>query len=353
MPYTGESSYTYWGIEGTVGAGDPSSDQNIPFNPLPTLSPPQPKYVDVEERTFDSLVPKFVYTGELAPGEGPIEASFRDPFLLLAFFTNKTIGGVWGVGTGTITADFTSNADVDTIFIQSHTADQLAAANHVNKLLKHGLPMKYSWVVEVGKLLKEIAEFKFLDFASNTQAPAINNNFHDQSFGSGIGGWGNWDDSGLGGTGKRSVTNMVLHWGAAVLTALKITSMELSFEVGSETIQTTDSLGHTVTYRAVRNFQLSLTGIMNDLTGLAQLELIYASRTKQTLQLYYDHTTSEEKYLQFTNAYISPESDIPPIPEAGKSSEITLIIKGGEDTAASFSGKYVDRPDPSVLITAT
>jgi len=352
MVHTGESSYAYWGIEGTVGAGDPSADQNIPFNPTASLTPQKPKYVDVEERTFDSLEPKIVYTGEKAPGEGPIECSFRDPFLLLSFFTHKVVGGTWGTGTGTITADFTAVDDVDTLFLQYHLEDQSGSGNHVNKLLKHGLPMKYSWVVEVGKLLKEIAELKFLDFATNTQAPSISNDFHDQSFGSGVGGWANWDNSGLNGTGKRSPVDMVLHWGGAVLTALKITTMNMSFEVGYETIQTTDSLGHSVTYRTIRNFMITLNGTLNDLTAITEYEKLYSDRTKQTLRLYYDATAGEEKYLQFTNAHISPESSIPPIPEAGKPAEVSLVIKGGEDTKASYSGSFVDRPDPSVLINA-
>lgn len=349
MTYKGK--YAYIGVEGTVGAGDPSSDQNIPLNPMREMSAPKPKNVDVVERTFDSLVPKIIFTGEKAPGEGPLPMSFRDPWVLLMFFTNKTVGGVWGTGTGTITADFTVLTDQDTVWLQYQLEDQ-AASNDINKLLKNGRPMKYSWVVEPGKLLEEIPEFKFLDFATNIQAPSISNDFHDQSFGSGVGGWGDWDDSGLNGTGKRSPTNMVLHWGGAVLTALKITSMRLEFTVGTETIQTTDSLGHTVAYLAVRDFQLTLGGVINDLTAITEYEKVYSDRTKQTLILYYDKTVGEEKYLQFTNAYISPESEIASIPESGKVAETTLIIKGGEVTAASFSGKFVDRPDPSVLITA-
>jgi len=350
MAYKGK--YAYWGIEGTVGSGEPGSDQNIPLNPMASMAAPKPKYVDVVERTFDQLEPKIIYTGELAPGEGPLPMSFRDPFMLLAFFTNKTIGGSWGTGTGTITADFTSTADQDTIWLQYQLEDLVASAD-INKLLKNGRPMKYSWIVETGKLLQEIPEFKFLNFATNIEAPTIANTFHDQSFGSAVGGWGDWDDSGCNGTGKRSPANMVIHWGAAVLTALKITTMTLEFTVGTETIQTIDALGHSVAYLSVRDFQLTLNGILTDLTAITEFEKLYCNRTTATLQVYYDHTTNEEKYLQFTNAYISPESEIASIPESGKVAETTLIIKGGEDCAASFSGKFVDLPDPSAFITAS
>lgn len=350
--YAGANSYGYWGVEGTEGAGDPSSDQNIPFNPQADQSPQKPKYVDTVEYVYSSLVPHTIYTGELAPGEGPFNGSFRDPFLLLTFFTNKTVGGVWGIGTGTITADMTATTDRDTIFYQYRIADQSASANHIDKLLKHGLPMKYSWKVEPAKLLAEIAEFKFLDFATNTRAPVIANTFHDQAFGSAVGGWAAWDNTGLNGTGKRSVTEMVLHWGAAVLTGLNIQTMEMSFEVGQDTVQLYNSRGQSTPYYTVRNFQLSLTGLVADLTLIAEYEKIFSDRTKADLILYYDKTLNYEKYLKFTQAYISPESDIVSIPESGKPAEVTLVIKGGEGTTPSFSGKYKDLVDPSVMITA-
>ena len=473
MVHTGQGSYAYWMIEGTKLAADPSTDQNIPFNPMAALVPPEAKNVETEERTFNSLEPKIVYTGEIAPGEGPLEGSFRDPFLLLAYFTHKTLGGTWVTDIGTIDADFTAVDDVDTIGIQSRLFDQSGSGNHVDKLLKGGLPMKYSWIVEVAKLLKEVAEVKTLTFATNTQAPSIDNKFHDQSFGSGVGGWALWDKSGLGAlpeistvqciaaasittgwyftyssghvdyyvwmdkngdgstddpgpigtrtgvacnisgattaddvalivknaldalaittatvvtdtitinnnangavedtadvdttftfattqqgvsSGKRSVTNMVLHWGAALLTALEIQTMDMSFEVGQETEQTTNSLGHTIYYRSIRNFMITLTGKLNDLTGITEYDQVYSDRTKQILRLYYDTTVGQEKYLQFTNAYISGESDKPPIPEAGKPSEVTLIIKGGEDTRASYSGKFQYAADPSAFITTS
>jgi len=350
--YAGAESYGYWGVEGTEGAGDPSSDQNIPFNPQADQSPPKPKYNEVIEYVYSSLVPHTIYSGELVPGESPFNGSFRDPFLLLTFFTNKTVGGSWGTGTGTITADMTALTDRDTIFYQYRIADQSAAANHIDKLLKHGLPMKYTWKIEPGKLLAEIAEFKFLDFATNTQAPSISNDFHGQEWGSGVGGWAAWDNTGLNGTGKRSVTDMVLHWGGVVLTGLSIQTMEMSFEVGQDTIQLYNSLGQSVPHYTTRNFQLTLTGLVKDLTLIAEYEKIFSDRTKQDLILYQDFTTSYEKYLKFTQAYVSGESDIVSIPESGKPAEVTLVIKGGEATTPSFSGKYKDLADPSALITA-
>ena len=352
MVYTGQGSYAYLMIEGTKGAADPSSDVLIPFNPMKDFGSPKPKYAETIERTFDSLEPKIIYSNELTPGEGPLATSFRDPFGLLTFFTHKTVGGTWGTGTGTITADFTDDDDEDTVGLQYHIADKSSTA-HIEKLLKYGLPQKYSWKIEPGKLLAEILEYKFLNFATNAQAPAINNNFHDQAWGSGVGGWANWDNTGLNGSGKRSVTDMVLHWGAAVLTGLSIKNMTMEFSVPSDSEQIYSSLAHSVDYKATRDFKLTLDGFVSDLTLIAEYEKLFSDKTKATLQLYYDHTTNYEKYLQFTNAYISSESDIVSIPESGKAAEVSLTILGGEATAASFSGKYKDRPDPTALITTS
>jgi hypothetical protein len=353
MVYTGIGSYIYFMSEGTKGAANPAVDQNIPFNPMVGLEPPKAKYIDEVVRTFDSLDPKYEFSKELAPGEGPIENFFFDPFFMLTFFTHKTVGGVWGTGTGTIAADFTETDDKETIGIQYKLKDQ-AASNDIERLLKYGTPQKYGWSFEPGMLLKEIGDVKFNTFADNSQAPTINNNFHDQAFGSGVGGWANWDNTGLGNTGKRSVSDCVIHWGGAVLTGLNIVSGGLEFELPTQTRQIQSSLSHSLDWQGARNFVLNLTGYVNDKTLLAELEQIYDDRSKQTLQFYYDKTASYEKYLQFTNGVLDPEnSDIIPIPEAGEAAEVSLVIKGGGSSAASFMGSYKDRPDPTSMITTS
>jgi hypothetical protein len=352
MVYTGK--YAYWMIEGTKLGADPSVDQNIPFNPMADLTPPKPRYVDAEFRTFDSLEPKKIWTEGLDPGENPLAQPplFQDPFLLLTFFTHKTVGGVWGTGDGTISADFTANDDIDTIGVQYRNEDQLST-NHIDRLLKGGFPQKYSWVIEPGKLLKEVPEFKFVNFADNTQAPTINNNFHDQSFGSGVGGWAKWDNSGLGGSGKRSVVNFELKWGGAAITGLDILNVLIELELGSETIKPYSSLSHTVDWFKQRNFTVTLEGYVKDKTLIAEYEQIFDSRTKQNLTMLYDTTASYTKGLTSTQVYVSPESDVVPIAEAGDAPNVSVILKGGEDFALSFAGTWLDRPDPSALITTS
>lgn len=353
MVYGGPGSYIYLMGEGTKGAADPTSDQNIPFNPMISFDPPKARYVDETLRTFDSLDPKYMFTKELAPGESPIKNFFFDPFFMLKFFTHKTVGGTWGTGTGTIAADFSDNDDKETMGIQYKDIDQ-GASNHIERLLKYGTPQKYGFSFEPGMLLEEIGDVKFNTYTDNSQAPTISNNFHDQAFGSGAGGWANWDDSGLNGTGKRSVADCVIHWGGAVLTGLNIVSGGLEFELPTETRQIQSSLSHSVDWQGARNFVLNLTGFVNDKTLLAELEQIYDDRSKQILRFYYDNTGSEEKYLQFTNGVLdSDNSDIIPIPEAGSAAEISLAIKGGGSSAASFLGNFVDLPDPTALIATS
>ncbi|MHA1795343.1 MAG: hypothetical protein ACTSUK_04470 [Promethearchaeota archaeon] len=353
MTYTGQQSYAYWGIEGTKGAGDPSTDQNIPFNPMASLPAPKPKNIDEEFRTFDSLVPKKIATTELGPGEGGLEMLFQDPFLLLTFFTHKTVSGTWDTGTGQIAADFTDTDDVDTIFLQYHLHDQSGSGNHLNRLLKHGLPQKFSFKFEKGKLLKSAAEFTFLNFEDNTQAMSCNNSFHDQSWGSGVGGWANWDNSGLGGTGKRSTINTQLTWGGSAFTGLDIVSGEISFEVGYETSQTKSSLAHSVAYRKPHNYICNLKGFLKDKSLISEYESIFSDRSQQTFKFEYDATTDQEKYIQWTKAYVSPESSVVSIPESGKAAEVDIVIKGGESSALSYLGKFLNLPDPSALITTS
>ena len=150
-----------------------------------------------------------------------------------------------------------------------------------------------------------------------------------------------------------TVVDMVIHWGGAVITALKGLTVTLRMEMGSETVQTTEALAHSTDFKSVRSYTLTISGILNDLTAITEFEKLYCDRTIQDLIVYYDHTTNEEKFLKITNCYVSPESDITPIPEAGKSAEVNLIIMGGENSKPSFSGKWVDLPDPSALITTS
>lgn len=347
MGYKGE--YAYWGIEGAFNAGNPASDPNIPFNPLVGLGPPKPKYSEETIYTFDSLEPTIIYSNELTPGEADIETVFKDPFLLLACFTHKVVGGTWVSGIGTIDADFSNIDDKDTLFIHYKQKD-LVSTNHIHKTVRGVLPTAYKWVIEPGKLLKEVVSTKGLSFASVESAMACNNDFHDQRWGSGIGGWAKWDDTGLNGTGKRSARDMVIEWNDVAITGLKIKTATLALAIPHETEQFIDSLGHTLEWEGQRGYSLELAGKLNDLTQLEEVEKTYADKTKNTLKVYYDKTAGKEKYIQITKMYVA-DYEVIAIPEAGQLAEVTFTMKGGEDCVPSFSGKYDTLPDPSALIT--
>ncbi len=483
MTYGGKGSSSYMGIEGTALAGDPKSDQNIPFNPMRSFIPAEPKYSEEIEHVFNSLVPYCIYSGELVPIDVSYETLYKDPFLMLTFFTEKTLAGTWSSGVGTINASFTAETELDTMFFQMHQQQQnasVAAPKHIDRLYKGVLPMQYSWIFEKRKLMKEAFTIKALDFEDVVNPMNCSNDFHDDAFtiaaiaeistivakakasigdgdyffiygpsgtfsetkyyvwfdqqGAGqadpgpagateilcdisgatdddsvaviiaaaiagkadfgasstdevvtvtaangghatdivdvdstltltvttqgnelLGGWADWDDTGIidsgGVTGKRSSADAVLHWNDAVLTGLNIENMRMDMDFGYETSQVVSSLGHTVYWRTVREFKITITGKVNDKTLIEEAEKKYKDKTKQTIKLYYDKTTSEFKFMQCTNAYISSESDIPEIPESGKPSEATVIIKGGVAFATTFVGNFDTLPDPDVLMS--
>lgn len=479
MVYTGKGGTIYFGIESAgFGQGNPVVDVHIPFNPMLNFMNPKPRYTETVERTFDKLEPKIVYTNELTPGERQLDAMvFKDPFLMLTMFTNKTVGGTWVAGTGTITADMTTEDDKDSIWIKYKLKDQ-SLKNHQEYLLKGCILTNYQWIIEPGILLKEQPTIKCINFEANTQPMNSGTDFHDDSFdktgaaqvqtiiaqlaadfttgqyftiqgisalrvrtdyyvwfnkdagggdpaptgytailvavttgetaqqvsdlitaainaignfgaanGGGAsttitvtnanngevvritdvdtdltlavttfgeigieGGWANWDNSGLGSTGKRSPKNIVIHLGDAVFSGFEIIRGNLNINLEDQSRQTQDSLTHDHHWQSIRDFSFEVTGILTNLTYLTQIESLYSAKTLATLRIYYDAAVGEEKYLQFTNGYISA-LDVIDIPAAGEAVELSMTVIGGEDTAVSFSGKYLDQPDPDALIT--
>ena len=346
MVYAGADSYAYWGIEGTALAGDPSADQNAPFNPMLEFSPPKPIYGEVVERTFDSREPKLIYTNERSPGAGSITSFFRDPFLLLTCFTHKTMTGDWSTTDGVLTGDFTDDDDVDTLFIQYRVADQ-TGASHLDRLIKGVRPVRYEWSIEQGGLMKETVGLQGLKVATNTQAMTCSNDFHDQAWGSGVGGWANWSNAGC-----ISASDIVFHWNGATVDGLKIKSMTVALDLAKPTDRTYDSLDHNVYWDGIRDFTVTLTGLLNNLGELEEFEKTYANKTKNTLIFYYDNPASYEKYLQITTGYVRVH-DVVGIPVSGNAVEVSCTFAGGEGATASYSGTF-DKDthvDPSALIT--
>lgn len=345
MVYT-KLGYAYWGIEGTEFSGEPGSDTQIPFNPFTSFTPPKPMYTQTVERTVDSLEPVIVYTNELTPGTTTISSYFRDPFLLLACFTHKTESGDWSATDGVLTGDFTDTDDEDSLFIQYRIEDDAGSA-HLDRLLTGVKPTRYSWSVDAGGLLRENVSFRATDFADNTEAMSVSTDFHDGRWCSGAGGWADWSN-----TKKWQAQDMVVHWNDAVIDGLKIRNFEFAMDLASPTDRTFDSLAHNVQWLGDRNFTLTLTGRLLDLGELGEFESAYKDKTTNTIKVYYDDTTSYEKYLQFTVGYVS-DHGIVAIDKSGNAAEVTITLSGGEDTAVSYSATYNKdtHVDPTALIT--
>lgn len=366
MVYLGKDSYIYWGYNSDAGtsAGEPGTDQNIPFNPIESLPENmEPKYTDEVKKTMDSLRPKYIYTKEKTPSEFTIETSYRDPFLMAAFFPNRAVS--W-TNPYTITGDFTANTDDDLLWIQLHIHDA-ESTDHLNRLYEQVIPMTYEWSFEPGGLLVERATFKCLDWSTNTQAMSCNNNFHDLSFGTAVGGWGAWDTSGCGSTGKRSSTNMVIKWDttsnlgtvatAASISGIDLENLTLTIDRSKASKQIASSLTHTKYWDETLEFTCTLSGLLNSLDEIEEFEKTFCNRTTTNdLRIWYDTTANYEKYITCTNVYIDPqESTFPGIPESGNPIEYTLVFKGGVDSLPSFScsfdaSKVKGTQDPSALV---
>jgi hypothetical protein len=350
MVYTGVGSRVFFGSE-SLGykLGDPSVDQNVPFNPMPSFTIPQPKYVNEEIRTFDQLEPKIVFSNFLEPGEEEMPPMvFRDPFLLSRLFTHKVKGGTWVSGTGTLLFDFTDVDDEETFWIRAKLKDK-DASNDLERLLKGCEITNYKWILEAGMLLMEQPTIKAAAVSTNTTVMSCANSFHDQAWGSAIGGWALWDQSSPLAKKGRSVADLAVWWGGATIAGICISNGELNVDASKDGSQCIESLEQTKTWSSIREFTFNINGKLESLEQVLEGEKKYVNKTKQTLRIYYDTTVGAEKWLQFTNAYVD-DWDVPDIPEAGESSDYSVTFKGGEDTALSYSGSFVNEADPAVLI---
>lgn len=357
MVYTGIDSYIYMGVEGSgFQEGDPSTDQHIPLNPFEEFpDDAEPKFQDTDLSAFSQLSTYDRYSNSKPPATLPLSCVWRDPWIMLMFFTHKTEGGTWGAGnTGTIQGDFQDDDDVDTAFLQYRLADQSGSANHNDRLLCGMLPMSYEWVIEPGLVLKENFEFLVTRSKSNTQAMSMSStDFHDASFNA-SGGWAKWDTSGFAGDGKRSASNITLTWGGSELTGVNWKTLNSKMDVPYNTDQTSDALYHTVKWKGERNYTCAVSGTLLDTTATEISDVLdkYVDRTTtNNLKIEIDGTAGEEKYWQIANCHLVPaESTLPGIPGRGQQKEVTLMFKGApgwdQDADTKVLFNYLAQTDP-------
>ena len=341
MVYQGTSSYAYWGIESAgFGAGNPASDQHIPFNPIIKLSVPRPEYVVTEEKTCNSLETSIVYSEELKPDEIEIETIFRDPFMACAAFTKKTC-----TGTYVITGDFTAETHNDYIWVHYHIYHATAP---IDKTLKGGKIISYRLIVAKNKPIKEIVKIRFATITDGAQAMNCATAFHDDFISATIG-WAFW-------SGKRYYSPT----GASISVAtVYIADPEMKYDEIEFIINVLETYEHDTSAKSAaytlhesREYSAKIKGKITGEALETEIELDPASRVRdKTFRL----TFATGLYLQFTNAMLFSLTKLSDI-VAGKAIEQEAVYKGmptllGVVSACSMSLTYTGLPDPDIMIT--
>lgn len=345
-PYQGSKSYAYWGIEGGgFGLGNPASDQQIPFNPITKLTIPRPEHVVVEEKTCNALETSIVYSEEIKPDEIEVETIFRDPFLLCAVFTNKTVTNPW-TGTGDIiTGDFTVETHND--YIWAHYYIYHATAP-IEKTLKGGKIISYRLLIVKNKPIKEIVKIRFATITDASQAMNVPTAFHDDFISATIG-WAFW-----AGIRYYPPTGASISVATSYIADPKMKYAEIEFIINVlETFKhDTSSKSASYTHHESREYSARIKGDIIDEVLETEIEKDVASRVRDKI---FRLTFATGLYLQFTNAMLFSLTKISEV-EAGKAVEQEAIYKGmptlaGVVSACSMSLTYSIAQDPDIMIT--
>ncbi|BDI54860.1 MAG: major tail protein [Lokiarchaeia virus VerdaV1] len=346
MVYQGKSSYAYWGIEaGGYGLGNPATDAHIPFNPILKLSIPRPEHVIIEEKTCNSLETSIVYSEELKPDEIEIETIFRDPFLLCATFTKKTVTDSWTGTDDVITGDFTAETHNDYIWAHYYIYDATAP---IEKTLKGGKIISYRLLIVKNKPIKEIVKIKFATITDESVAMNVTTTFHDDFISATIG-WAFW-----------AAIRYYSPTGSSISTAtsyiadpeMKYDEIEFIINVLETFEYDTSAKSASYTYHENREYMARLKGKITGEALETEIELDPASRSRDKI---FRLTFATGLYLQFTNAMLFSLTKLEGI-EAGKAIEQEAVFKGmpttaGVVSACSMSLTYSIAQDPDAMIT--
>lgn len=177
-------SYIFFGRSSTWKGGVPATDENIGFNPIVNSTDIANLVQKFETAvTCGSNDPDMEWEGPLGPADMTIRALFRDPLTLLCYFTNKEVPAEWSGTDDEITANFSSQVDIDNnIWIQIHVHDGSGSVKHLNFLLDGGRITSYKWIIEAGKPMYEEITFKFSEVTATANAPDIDDGFDDAKF---------------------------------------------------------------------------------------------------------------------------------------------------------------------------
>lgn len=351
--FIGKQSYVFGKIESTWNnvevMGNGSSNKHIPFNKMIGFNPTDPRYRERVIFLFHSDVPQIIFTELLQPGEGIIEGFFKDPFWLLQIFTRKIInsGGAWTGTEDVIAADFVTVADRDSLAIQYHIQDR-ANVGDIDVTLKGGKITQYQWIIRRGELVMERIRVKMASLTETTQAPDIDDGYDGGEFDrAGVdGGLGAWDTEI---TRPLHAKDIILKWGGSVLAGLSIENFTLTIELDEQMTHITSSQVPQIEWSGVKAFSLAVDGKLKTNTHVSEVRKLFQNKTKQTLKISYN--SGEDKFIQFTQAYFSDDYDIINIPGSGQVANCRFVLRGGENTALSFSWTGTVVKDPSDIIT--
>lgn len=337
MVYTGKDSFWFWGRETSgFGEGDNTADTHQPPNKITeAMKFPRPEYVEEALQTFDSLVPNVIFTSGRESNEKTINWIFADPFMGLCAFSEKSTDSDFSSsGYTTITASFSTRDHVDSIWIYGREVDYTNSAN-LDKLLKGGKILGRFIIMEANKLIREELSVKFADMEDmdgSEDTLTADSDFDD-------GTWGAWDKNGM-----YFPWNASIEWGGSEIQAnygIDIVKIRFGFEVPQKYWATFDSLAENKQLLEKIEPICEIEAILTDDSLIDELESLHSAKTTATLKLNIDATTNEEKYDQFTNAYVDSIDGLDEVPKAGEEHRLTILFKtdGG---AYSLSYSYDD-----------
>ena len=349
----------YFFRNATFKAGDPSVDKHQPFNPITESTGIKLPEVVYELITpICELYPAIEIDKNLEPSTITFRCYFREPFMLLALFSYKTMDSPWTGSSDTINANFSARDNIEgNIGVQLRLPDPSGGGKHVDLLFDGGKIVEYRWIgEEQGAVIEEI-DIKFAEISENTQAVDIDNGFDDGCFDlvspALDGGWAYWNTNFY--TSARTVLltrNVTVKFGSGAPMGLAIQKWKLSIPVPNAMEFVASSLVAGIVYEEVRGpWELEIDGKLQGNDSISEAILELASKAKATVKLEYD-IAPFSKYFQFTNAVLKNINGLS-IPEAGKPIDVTYIYEGAGGSILSYSWTGTEATNPSAHINYT
>lgn len=342
--YTGKGSYIYIKTEGSTfgfSAAAIGASGHIPVNPCLDLSNlPEPKYREKIIKTMDSEHALLIYTELMEKGTADLEFIFKDIFLMAMAFHYKVVDTPWTGTDDDITMDFTAITHRESFMLHIH----IDHATDPVDITFYGCQIEaYKWVVTPGELMKEVVTISCINAKEDVQVMVCANGFHDQRWGSAVGGWGNWDSD-----APYHASQCTPTIGGAI-TSIALQSYSIGFEYPKKTEHTTDSMiALNVNYDDFPVYFFEVEGPMLTDAELVEIRKTFANKTtNQTIKVTFGDAT---KYMQFINGYLKTCDNVK-IPDSATVYKHKIRYEGGVNTALNVALRYSIATDPDPMIT--